>query len=119
QVDLGSVQSFNQVQLAWETAYASSYQVQTSPDGVTWTTVYATTSGNGGFDNLAITGTGRYVRMNGQVRAARWGYSLYGVGVYRGSTFRSQSRMASMGSVQRASSMRSWPMPGKSSGAPP
>ncbi|HTF12853.1 MAG TPA: discoidin domain-containing protein, partial [Asanoa sp.] len=83
QVDLGSVQSFNRVQLAWEAAYATGYQVQTSTDGTNWTTVYATTAGNGGFDDLVVNGTGRYVRMNGQTRATAYGYSLWEFGIYR------------------------------------
>ncbi len=37
QVDLGSAQTFNHVLLAWEDAYATSYQIQTSNDGTTWT----------------------------------------------------------------------------------
>ncbi|MEV7628472.1 discoidin domain-containing protein [Actinoplanes sp. NPDC089786] len=83
QVDLGSVQSFNHVQLAWEAAYASSYQIQTSADGNSWTNVYSTTSGDGGFDSLNITGSGRYVRVNGTTRATGFGYSLWEMGVYR------------------------------------
>jgi exo-beta-1,3-glucanase (GH17 family) len=83
QVDLGSVQSFNHVQLAWEAAYAKGYQVQTSNDGTNWTTVYTTTTGNGGFDDLNISGSGRYVRMNGQTRATAYGYSLWEFGVYK------------------------------------
>jgi hypothetical protein len=83
QVDLGSVQSFNHVQLAWEAAYATGYQVQTSSDGTNWTTIYSTSSGNGGFDDLNISGSGRYVRMNGQTRATTYGYSLWEFGVYR------------------------------------
>ena len=83
QVDLGSVQSFNHVQLAWEAAYARAYQVQTSNDGGNWTTVYSTTTGNGGFDGLTIGGSGRYVRVNGTTRATAYGYSLWEMGVYR------------------------------------
>ncbi|MEV6302977.1 discoidin domain-containing protein [Actinoplanes sp. NPDC051861] len=83
QVDLGSVQSFNHVQLAWEAAYARSYTVQTSNDGSNWTTIHSTTTGNGGFDSLNISGSGRYVRVNGTVRATGYGYSLYEFGVYR------------------------------------
>jgi exo-beta-1,3-glucanase (GH17 family) len=83
QVDLGSVQSFNHVQLAWEAAYAKGYQIQTSNDGNSWSTVYSTTSGNGGFDDLNISGSGRYVRMTGTVRATAYGYSLFEFGIYR------------------------------------
>lgn len=38
-VDLGSQQSFDQVDLVWEQAYAASYVVQISNDGATWTDV--------------------------------------------------------------------------------
>ncbi|MEU8233819.1 discoidin domain-containing protein [Actinoplanes sp. NPDC048967] len=83
QVDLGSVQSFNRVLLAWEAAYAKGYTVQVSDNGSTWQTIHTTTSGNGGFDDLAISGTGRYVRVSGTARATDYGYSLWEVGVYR------------------------------------
>ncbi|MCA2215898.1 discoidin domain-containing protein [Jidongwangia harbinensis] len=83
QVDLGSVQSFDHVRLAWEAAYATGYTVQTSADGTSWSTVYATTSGNGGFDELAAAGRGRYVRVDGTARATGYGYSLWEFGVYR------------------------------------
>jgi hypothetical protein len=84
QVDLGSVQSFNHVQLAWEAAYAKAYAIQVSNDGNSWQTIYSTSSGNGGFDDLTISGSGRYVRMNGTTRATTYGYSLWEFGVYRG-----------------------------------
>jgi len=83
QVDLGSVQSFNHVQLAWEAAYAKAYTVQVSNDGSAWSTVYSTTSGDGGFDSLTVSGSGRYVRVNGTARATSYGYSLWEMGVYR------------------------------------
>jgi hypothetical protein len=83
QVDLGSVQPFHTVLLAWEAAYARSYQVQTSANGTDWTTVYATTAGNGGFDAIPVAGSARYVRVNGSERATAYGYSLWEVGVYR------------------------------------
>jgi hypothetical protein len=84
QVDLGSVQSFNRVLLAWEAAYAKGYTVQVSDNGSTWQTIHTTAGGNGGFDDLAISGTGRYVRVNGTARATGYGYSLWEFGVYRG-----------------------------------
>ena len=83
QVDLGSVQSFDRILLAWEAAHATAYTVQVSDDGGTWRTLHATTSGDGGFDDLAVTGSGRYVRVNGTGRATTYGYSLWELGVYR------------------------------------
>jgi hypothetical protein len=83
QVDLGSVQSFNHVQLAWEAAYAKAYRIEVSNDGSNWSQVYATSSGNGGFDDLNLSGSGRYVRVTGTTRATSYGYSLWEFGVYR------------------------------------
>jgi beta-glucanase (GH16 family) len=81
-VDLGATHSISQVVLNWETAYATAYQIQTSTDGATWTTIYSTTTGTGGTQTLAVSGSGRYVRMNGTTRATQWGYSLWEFQVY-------------------------------------
>jgi hypothetical protein len=83
-VDLGAERSISRVRLNWEVAYASAYQVQTSPDGTTWTTVHNTTTGDGGVDDLTVTGTGRYVRVDATARGTQWGYSLWDLEVYGG-----------------------------------
>ncbi|MEU1150747.1 discoidin domain-containing protein [Streptomyces sp. NPDC005863] len=83
QVDLGSTQSFKHVQLNWETSYAKAYTLQTSDDGQNWRTVHEVGDGNGGIDDFDVSGTGRYVRVNGTARGTGWGYSLYEFGVYR------------------------------------
>jgi len=77
EVDLGSSQSICQVVLDWETAYATAFQIQVSPDGVTWTTIHSTTAGTGGTQALTVSGTGRYIRMYGTYRATQYGYSLW------------------------------------------
>src|SRR5258708_5705197 len=77
QVDLGSTQSICQVTLNWEAAYAKSFQIQTSPDAATWTTIFSTTTGTGGNQTLSVSGSGRYIRMYGTVRATPYGYSLW------------------------------------------
>ncbi|WP_457031642.1 discoidin domain-containing protein [Kitasatospora sp. P5_F3] len=77
QVDLGSVQQICHVVLNWEAAYGKSYQLQTSNDGTSWTTVRTTTNGTGGTESLDVSGSGRYVRMNGQTRGTGYGYSLW------------------------------------------
>ncbi len=82
QVDLGSVKSFDHLQLVWETSYAKAYTIQTSADGTNWTTIHSTTTGDGGVDDFDVNGSGRYVRVNGTVRGTSWGYSLYELGVY-------------------------------------
>ncbi len=76
--DLGSTQSIGQVRLYWETAYGSSYQIQVSNDASTWTTVYRTTNGAGGYENINFAPvSARYVRMYGTQRGTVFGYSLY------------------------------------------
>src|SRR3954451_6972560 len=73
QVDLGAPATISSVTLNWEAAYATSFQIQTSADGSTWTTFYNTTTGAGGTQSLAVTGSGRYVRLNGTARATPYG----------------------------------------------
>ena len=51
-MDLGSSQSICKVVLDWEAAYAKAFQIQTSTDGSTWTTIYSTTAGTGGTQTL-------------------------------------------------------------------
>ncbi|MGV9706561.1 beta-1,3-glucanase family protein [Streptomyces sp. NPDC003483] len=82
QVDLGSVQQITRVTLNWEAAYAKAFQIQTSTDANTWTSVYSTTTATGGTQNLAVTGSGRYVRVSGTTRATPYGYSLWEFQVY-------------------------------------
>ncbi|WP_379535701.1 poly(ethylene terephthalate) hydrolase family protein [Nonomuraea purpurea] len=82
QVDLGASATLSQAVLNWEAAYARAFQIQTSGDGVTWTTVYSTTAGTGGTQTLSLTGTGRYVRLYGTTRATPYGYSLWEFQIY-------------------------------------
>src|SRR4029077_15157838 len=82
EVDLGSSQSICQVTLNWETAYGKAFQIQTSADNSTWTTIYSTTAGTGGTQTLSVTGTGRYIRMYGTARGTQYGYSLWEFQVY-------------------------------------
>src|ERR1700733_5407137 len=82
EVDLGASASITQVVLQWEAAYATGFQIQTSPDGTNWTSIYSTTTGTGGTQTLNVTGTGRYVRMYGTARATPYGYSLWEFQVY-------------------------------------
>jgi hypothetical protein len=81
-VDLGQPTTIHHVQLIWESAYGRAYQIQTSNDGTNWTPVFSTTSGDGGVDDIDLTGTGRYVRMYGTARGTTFGYSLYEFGIY-------------------------------------
>ena len=82
QVDLGATHTITQVVLNWEAAYAKAFQIQTSNDGTTWTTIYTTTTGTGGVQTIPVSGSGRYVRMYGTQRATGYGYSLWEFQVY-------------------------------------
>ncbi|MDD9375959.1 family 20 glycosylhydrolase [Streptomyces sp. ZAF1911] len=82
-VDLGIPKPVSRVKLTWQNAYGKGYQIQVSNDATNWTTVYTTTTGDGGTDELTgLSGTGRYVRMQGTARATSYGYSLYEFEVY-------------------------------------
>lgn len=108
QVDLGAASTISQVVLRWEGAYATAYQIQTSADGAAWTTVHATTTAIGGTQTVAVTGTGRFVRLYGTARATPYGYSLwefqvYGtVGASCGTANAALSRPAAASSVENA-----------------
>ncbi|MBB5869063.1 beta-glucanase (GH16 family) [Allocatelliglobosispora scoriae] len=86
QVDLGASSAISQVVLNWEPAYATGFRIEVSTNGTTWTPIYTTTTGTGGIQTLAVTGTGRYVRMYGTARATAYGYSLWEFQVFGGST---------------------------------
>ncbi|HEX4789706.1 MAG TPA: discoidin domain-containing protein, partial [Actinospica sp.] len=74
QVDLGQTTSICQVVLDWENpANATAYQIQTSNDASSWTTVYSTTTSTGGIETLNLSGSGRYIRMYGTARASGYG----------------------------------------------
>jgi hypothetical protein len=86
-VDLGAVTTINRVLLNWENAYCKAYTIEVSTDGTSWTTVYSTTTGNGGIDDLSFSpASARYVKMNGTKRGTPYGYSLWEFEVYGGNT---------------------------------
>ena len=51
--------------LSWEAAYGTGYQIQVSDTGTSWTRIYTKTTGKGGNESLTVNGAGRYVRMQG------------------------------------------------------
>jgi F5/8 type C domain-containing protein len=86
QVDLGSTQSISQISLNWEAAFASAFTIQTSTNGTAWTNITPTTAGKVGVQTLDVSGSGRFVRMNGTTRATPYGYSLFEFQVFGGTT---------------------------------
>ena len=82
-VDLLATYNITRVKLNWEAAFATGFQIQTSPDTANWTTIYSTTTGAGGIQDLnGLSGTGRYVRIYGTARATSYGYSLWEFEIY-------------------------------------
>ncbi|AEV83031.1 penicillin acylase [Actinoplanes sp. SE50] len=83
QVDLGAATPVARAVISWESAYAKTYRIETSPDGTTWTLVAAVAAGDGGTDGVALTPTtARYVRLTGLTRATGYGFSVYEMEVY-------------------------------------
>jgi beta-glucanase (GH16 family) len=108
QVDLGQSYQISDVTLNWEAAYGRAFQIQTSADGTNWTTIYSTTTGTGGVQNLAVTGTGRYIRMYGTQRGTPYGYSLWefsvsGTPATGSASLLSQGRPTTASSTENAS----------------
>lgn len=84
QIDLGAVQSMNQVKIDWETAYDSAYTIEVSKDGDTYTTVYSTVTGTGGSNIIVFPLIdARYVRIVCTTRATPYGSSFWEAGVYK------------------------------------
>ena len=93
-VDFGIPVFINRVQIAWETACAKNYDIQTSNDAVTWTTMRSITANSLGVGPLpptdwtmaanhtGFTGVGRYLRINGTARCTQYGYSMWEMRVY-------------------------------------
>lgn len=85
QVDLGSAQTVGAVDVNWETAYASTYLVQTSTDGVTFTTASTVTIAAEGRKLTIFTPrSARYVRITCVTRATSWGISIWETQVFAG-----------------------------------
>lgn len=102
-VDLGRLTEIERVRLNWEAAYGLAYEVQVSDDAVNWTTIYSTTSGDGGVDDLtSLAGTGRYLQVMGTQRGTTYGYSLWDLNVYGAPIDLAEGAPATASSVKNA-----------------
>ncbi|MFI5908522.1 chitosanase [Dactylosporangium sp. NPDC051541] len=71
-VDLGAATAVSRIRLSWAAAYAGTYRLEASADGSTWTSLYATKTGNGKTDDLtALQGTARFVRLTATPRTTK------------------------------------------------
>ena len=85
-LDLGQQYALNQVVIVWEAANAERYEILGSNNNSTWTQLALRTGGTFGnrTDTVLLSGTYRYVRMNGITRSAgnNWGYSIFEIDVF-------------------------------------
>ncbi|MFI7315958.1 beta-N-acetylglucosaminidase domain-containing protein [Streptomyces venezuelae] len=83
QAELAEPVRLGQVVLRWQDAYATGYRVQTSADGRTWRTAATVRDGRGGRESVRMDARGtRFIRVQGDKRATRFGYSLWSVEAY-------------------------------------
>ncbi|MEU3740105.1 beta-N-acetylglucosaminidase domain-containing protein [Streptomyces sp. NPDC032198] len=83
QLELEEPVRLGQVVLRWQDAYAAGYRVQTSADGKTWRTAATVKDGKGGRESVRMDARDtRYIRVQGDKRATRFGYSLWSVEAY-------------------------------------
>ncbi|MBE0666661.1 MAG: discoidin domain-containing protein, partial [Bacteroidales bacterium] len=61
-IDLQSVYNLAGARIFWEAAAAKTFNIQVSLTGSSWTTVYSTSSGDGGTDSFVFTAAARYIR---------------------------------------------------------
>ncbi|MBT2527891.1 discoidin domain-containing protein [Streptomyces sp. ISL-99] len=106
QVDLGEKANLSRVVLTWEAAYGKAYEIQASDNGTDWRTLKAVTQGDGGTDEIAVSGSGRYVRMLGTARSGGYGYSLWEFQVY--GSVGDTTPPASGGAVKVTGSQGNW-----------
>ncbi|MFD7858721.1 beta-N-acetylglucosaminidase domain-containing protein [Streptomyces microflavus] len=83
QAELPQPVRLGQVVLSWQDAYASGYRIQVSADGRTWRTAATVREGRGGRESVRMDAKDtRFVRVQGDARATRYGYSLWSVEAY-------------------------------------
>jgi hypothetical protein len=83
QVDLGRIRKVDKVTLNWEAAYASSYRIQTSTNGTTFTQAASVSLTSPGVKTTTFTARdARYVRILGVTRATPYGFSFWDASVF-------------------------------------
>ncbi|MFC9791594.1 beta-N-acetylglucosaminidase domain-containing protein [Streptomyces sp. NPDC127584] len=83
QLELPEPARIGQVVLHWQDAYASRYRVQVSADGRIWRTAATVAEGRGGRESVRMDAADtRFLRVQGEARATRYGYSLWSVETY-------------------------------------
>lgn len=83
-VDLEGLYRLNRFAILWEGAFATSYRILTSADGMTWETVFSDDDCRGGYDSHSFSPvTARYVRLCLDRRAlSAYGFSVREFEIY-------------------------------------
>jgi hypothetical protein len=82
-VDLGAKRYLARVVLNWEAAASARYSLETGDSASgPWTTLLAPVTGDGGVDDIAVSGKGRYLRMSSTARTTVYGVSLWELQVF-------------------------------------
>jgi uncharacterized protein YjdB len=84
QVDLGASYALSNVAINWEAPSAKDYTIQISSNGSSWTTVATQSNMAAGAraDNLSISGTCRYIKIDCTKRTSIYVFSIYEFVVY-------------------------------------
>jgi hyaluronoglucosaminidase len=83
ELQLARPATLGKVVLRWDAAYAAQYLVQTSTDGVNWSTAASVLDGQGGEETLYLDAADvGYVRMQGVAPGTANGYSLDEIELY-------------------------------------
>jgi hyaluronoglucosaminidase len=83
QAELPRLTRLGRLELSWQDAYAKAYRVQVSADGRNWRTAATVRDGRGGRETVRFDAPdARFVRVQGDERATRFGYSLWSVEAY-------------------------------------
>ncbi|MBE5958036.1 MAG: carbohydrate-binding protein [Lachnospiraceae bacterium] len=82
-VDLGRIYEIGKVIIQWQVEYGRIYDLQTSTDGVNYTTVYRQLNGNGEDEDIDLYVNARYIKMKGISMGRGSGYSIREMKVYK------------------------------------
>ena len=86
-LDFGASVSISRVRIDWERAHASQYLLQVSDDGSHWTTIKSVDNSQGGIEDwTGLGGQGRYLRMQGVKRSSDYGYSIFEIQAFTGTS---------------------------------
>jgi CxxC motif-containing protein (DUF1111 family) len=86
-LDFGTGVAVSRLLIQWENAHATRYEVQSSADGSAWTTVRTVDGSAGGTESVpGLSGTARFWRIKGLKRSTAYGYSIFEVRAFSGTS---------------------------------